>query len=172
MSTQSQIVATREELDSVRRRMSDTVTEIESLVEERVDTVKARLDAMQVVREHPWHALAVAAGIGAALAASGADQRAARAAAEATRSAAKSGAASLKSASSRAALVTADTARHAPSRARGAIVGALDSLAAKLALSLIERLREPAPLTATPEPAGLGYVEETTLATGVDSLAG
>jgi len=168
MSTTSQIAATREELSSVRDRMSDTVAEIESLVEQRIDTVKTRLDVAQVVRDHPWPALAVAAGLGAALAASGADRKAV----ETSRNAAKAGAASVRTVSARAASATADAARHAPSRTRGAIVGALDSLAAKLAVSLIDRLREPAPLPVTPEPSGLGYVEEPTPATGVDSLAG
>jgi len=105
------------------------------------------------------------------VAASGADRKAATAAADASRSAAKATAATVKSASKRAASATADTARHGPRRARGAVVGALDSLAARLAESLIEKLREPAPLRVTPEPSGLGYVQETTPATGTDSLA-
>ena len=39
MSTQSEITATREELTRVRDRMSDTASEIEARVTERVDAV-------------------------------------------------------------------------------------------------------------------------------------
>jgi hypothetical protein len=115
----------------------------------------------------------VALGAGVAVAASGADRKAASAAADASRAAAQksadaltSGARSLKSAAADAADTGAEHARQAPSRARSAIVGTLDSLAARAVVSLIERLREPAPLPVTPEPTGLGYAESTTPATG------
>jgi ElaB/YqjD/DUF883 family membrane-anchored ribosome-binding protein len=180
MSTESEIAATRHEITAIRGRMSDTAAELEAHFTDRVDAVKARvssvkdrLDVMQVVRDHPWSSLAVAVAAGVAVAASGADRTAASAAADASRTAAKktveaakSGAQSLKSAASSAADSSAEHARQAPSKARSAIVGALDSLAAKLAVSLIDRLREPAPLPVTPEPEGLGYVEVTTPATG------
>ncbi|HEX5972452.1 MAG TPA: hypothetical protein VFY85_11035 [Gemmatimonadaceae bacterium] len=176
MSTESQIAATREELAAVRSRMSDTVAEIEARVtapvemaRERVGAVKDRLDVVELIRNHPWPALAVALGAGVAVAASGADRKAASAAADASRIAAKkgaeavkSGAQSLKTAAADAADSGAEHARQAPSRARGAIVGALDSLAAKAVVSLIDRLREPAPLPVTREPSGLGYVESST----------
>jgi ElaB/YqjD/DUF883 family membrane-anchored ribosome-binding protein len=179
MSTESQIAATREELAAVRSRMSDTVAEIEARVTApvaevrgRVGAVKDRLDVVQLIRDNPWPALAVALGAGVVVAASGADRKAASAAVDASRTAAqksaealKSGARSLKSAATDAADSGAEHARQAPSRARGAIVGALDSLAAKVAVSLIERLREPAPLPVTPEPTGLGHVGSTTPAT-------
>ena len=175
MSTESQIAATRE-LAAVRSRMSDTVAEIEArvtapvdAVKERVGAAKDRLDVVQLIRDHPWPALAVALGAGVAVAASGVDRTAASAAADASRTAAKkgaealkSGARSVKSAAADAADAGAEHARQAPSRAKGAIVGALDSLAAKVAVSLIERLREPSPLPVTPEPTGMGYVESTT----------
>jgi len=180
MSTDSEIAATRQEIATVRGRMSDTAAEIEARVTGRVDAVKEhvasvgdRLDVVQLVRDHPWPSLAVAIGAGVAIAASGADRKAARAAAEASRAAAKksaeavnSGARSLKSAASEAAEYGTEHARQAPSRARSAIVGALDSLAAKLAVSLMDHLREPTPLPVTPEPEGLGFVESTTPATG------
>lgn len=176
MSTHPEITATRDELTRVRDRMSDTVAELEDRLMAPVEAAKSKLDVVQLVRDHPWSALAVALGAGVAVDASGADRKVASAAADATRSAAnrtadaaKAGVRSLQSAVSTAAESTADTARTAPSRARGAIVGALDSLAAKAALSLIEKLREPAPLPVTPEPSGLGYVADATPATGAGS---
>jgi len=178
MSTQPEITATRDELTRVRDRMSDTAAELGDRLMAPVETVKDKLDVVQLVRDHPWPSLAVAFGAGVAAAASGADRKAASAAADASRAAArktadaaKAGARSVKSATSTAAESTIDTARTAPSRARAVIVGALDSLAARAALSLIEKLREPSPLPVTPEPSGLGYVEQTTPATGADSSA-
>lgn len=171
MSTHSEIDATREQLAAVRDRMSDTAAQIEAMVTDRVDAVKSRVDVVQVIRDHPWPSLAVALGAGVAIAASGADRKAAVAAVTASREAAKAGAETVKSASRRAASATAETARTAPSRTRGAIIGALDSLAAKMAISLIEKLREPAPLRATPEPSGLGYSDTATPPTGTDSPA-
>jgi hypothetical protein len=179
MSTESEIAATREGIAATRIRMSDTAAEIEAhftdrveVVKERVGAVKDRLDIVQLVRDHPWPSLAVAVGAGVAVAASGADRKAATAAADASRTAAtrsveavKTGARSLKSSAFDAAESGAEHARQAPSRARTAIVGALDSLAAKLAMSLIHHLREPSPLPASREPEGMGYVEHSTPAT-------
>lgn len=173
MSTEPEITAARNEVTRVRDRMSDTAAELEGRLTAPIGAVKEKLDVVQLVRDHPWPSLAVAIGAGVAVAASGADRRAASAVADASRSAArktadaaKAGVRSVRSATSDAADSTAGTARHAPSRAHSAIVGALDSLAAKAALSLIEKLREPAPLPVTPEPSGLGYVRETTPPTG------
>jgi ElaB/YqjD/DUF883 family membrane-anchored ribosome-binding protein len=175
MSTEPEIAAARNELTRVRDRMTDTAAELEERLTAPIDAVKEKLDVVQLVRDHPWPSLAVAIGAGVAIAATGADRKAASAAADASRSAARktadaarAGVRSVKSATSDAADSTADTARHAPSRARSAIVGALDSLAARAALALIERLREPAPLPVTPEPSGLGYLKETTPATGAE----
>lgn len=183
MTTPPEITATRDELARVRHRMSDTAAELGDRLmapvetaKEKLGTVKEKLDVVQLVRDHPWPSLAVALGAGVAVAATGADRKAASAAADVSRTAArrtadaaKAGVRSVKSGASAAATSTADTARTAPSRARGAIVGALDSLAAKVAITLIEKLREPAPLPVTPEPSGLGYVAETTPATGTGS---
>lgn len=178
MSTEPELTAARNAVTRVRDRMSDTAAELEDRLMAPVDAVKQKLDVVQLVREHPWPSLAVAVGAGVAVAASGADRKAASAAADASRRAGKktveasrAGARSVKSAATGAAESTADSARHAPSRARGAIVGALDSLAARAVESLIEKLREPAPLPVTPEPSGLGYQARTTPATGADSAA-
>lgn len=171
MSTHSEIEAAREQLAAVRDRMSSTAAEIDALVTERVDAVKERVNVAQVVRDHPWSSLAAAMTAGVAIAASGADRKAASATVTASRNAARTGAETVKSVSRRAASATAETARTAPSRTREAIVGALDSLAAKMALSLIEKLREPQPLPVTPEASGLGYSHNATPATGSDSPA-
>lgn len=179
MSTEPEITAARDELARVRDRMTDTAAELEERLTAPIDAVKEKLDPTQLVRDHPWPSLAVALGAGVAVAASGADRKAATAASDLSRTAAKkvadaarSGARSVKSATSDAAESSVDSARHAPSRARSAIVGALDALAAKVAVSLIQKLREPSPIPVTPMPgeqSGPGYVEETTPAAGVGS---
>jgi len=162
MSSESEITAARAELDAVRDRMSDTAAELEAKFTAPVNAAKEKLNVVQLVRDHPWPALAVAVGVGAAIAATGADRKAASATAAATRRAAAASAETLKSAAKATASATGDTARHGPSRARGAIVGALDDLAAKLAVSLIERLREPDGQGATPEPSGPDYADAAT----------
>ena len=54
----------RRDIEQTRERMSTTLTELEQ-----------RLNVMQVVREHPWPALALAFGAGLALSASGRDRK-------------------------------------------------------------------------------------------------
>jgi uncharacterized protein DUF3618 len=63
----------RRDIEITRERMSDTLAQLEH-----------KLNVMQIVRDHPWPALAVAAGAGFALANSRADVKAAAAAVEAT----------------------------------------------------------------------------------------
>ena len=63
----------RRDIEITRERMSDTLAQLEH-----------KLNVMQVVRDHPWPALAVAAGAGFALANSRADGKAAAAAVRAT----------------------------------------------------------------------------------------
>jgi hypothetical protein len=63
----------RRDIEMTRERMSDTIAELEH-----------KLNVMQVVRDHPWPAIAVAAGAGFALANSSADVKAAAAAVKAT----------------------------------------------------------------------------------------
>ena len=79
----------RYDMAMTRQRMADTLAEIESRVSNTVDGVKAKLDVMQLVRDHPWPALAVALAAGYALAATGADSAAASAVAEGSVSAAE-----------------------------------------------------------------------------------
>ena len=64
----------RRDIEQTRERMSTTLTELEQ-----------RLNVVQVVRDHPWPALALAFGAGLALSASGADKKAAVATVAATK---------------------------------------------------------------------------------------
>jgi hypothetical protein len=64
----------RRDIEQTRERMSTTLAELEQ-----------RLNIMQVVRDHPWPALALALGAGVALSASGADTKAAVATVAATK---------------------------------------------------------------------------------------
>jgi hypothetical protein len=64
----------RRDIEQTRERMSTTLTELEQ-----------RLNVVQVVRDHPWPALALAFGAGLALSASGADRKAAVATVAATK---------------------------------------------------------------------------------------
>ena len=64
----------RRDIEQTRERMSSTLTELEQ-----------RLNVVQVVREHPWPALALAFGAGLALSTSGVDTKAAVATVAATK---------------------------------------------------------------------------------------
>jgi hypothetical protein len=63
----------RRDIELTRERMSDTIAQLEQ-----------KLNVMQMVREHPWSFLALAAGLGALLAGSKADVKAAAATVKAT----------------------------------------------------------------------------------------
>ena len=152
MPDQTEIAAARDDVQRARDRIHDTVAELEARVTAPVRTVKQRLDVGRMVQEHPWSALAVAVSAGAIVAASGADKRAAAAAVEKARQGGAAGA--------RAARAAPAKGREALSGGRSALGGALDALGARLALTVIERLRGPrvAPLPAEPR-SGLGFVE-------------
>jgi hypothetical protein len=66
----------RRDIELTRERMSSTLAELEH-----------KLNMMQLVRDHPWSALAIAVGAGVLLSGSGADIKSAAAAATATRGA-------------------------------------------------------------------------------------
>ena len=70
-----------------RERMSETIAELDARISHRVAVVKERLDVAQLVQDHPWAALAVAFGVGALLAGTGADTAAARATVRAAKAA-------------------------------------------------------------------------------------
>ena len=74
------------ELAATREHMSDVIAELDARVSGAVQAVKHRADVVRLVREHPWPAVATAFVAGAAIAATGADEKAA----DATVSAAKS----------------------------------------------------------------------------------
>ena len=134
MSLQPEIAAARDDVQRARDQISDTIAELEERVTAPVQAVRQRLDVGRLVREHPWAALAVAVGAGVLVASTGADERAAELAAEQARQAAakakEAGAAGLRLAS------------EAPSRGRQALGGVVDALGAKLAISIVDALRE------------------------------
>ncbi len=68
----------RRDIEMTRERMSQTIAELER-----------KLNVLEVVREHPWPSIAVAAGAGFLLAGTGADVKAAGAAAAASVAATK-----------------------------------------------------------------------------------
>lgn len=63
----------RRDIELTRERMSDTIAQLEH-----------KLNVMEIVREHPWPAVALAAGLGMLLAGSKADVKAAAATVKAT----------------------------------------------------------------------------------------
>jgi hypothetical protein len=145
VSLDPEISAARRDIDQTREHLSSTIDELERRLTAPVEAVRQRLDVGQAVQKHPWIALGVALGAGAIVATTGADRRAAAVAAQKAR---QGGAASLR------------VAREAPSRGREALGGAVGALGAKLAMTLIESLREPSAPTPTPEPrAGVGFLE-------------
>ena len=66
----------RRDIELTRERMSSTLAQLEH-----------KLNVVQLVREHPWPAIAAAVGVGVLLSGSGADVKAAAATAAATRGA-------------------------------------------------------------------------------------
>jgi len=64
----------RRDIEQTRERMSSTIAQLEN-----------KLNVVQVVRDHPWPALALAFGAGLALSASGTDTKAAAATMAATK---------------------------------------------------------------------------------------
>ena len=66
----------RRDIELTRERMSSTLAQLEH-----------KLNVVQLVRDHPWPALAAAVGVGVLLSGSGADVKAAAATAAATRGA-------------------------------------------------------------------------------------
>ncbi len=66
----------RRDIEMTRERMSTTLSQLER-----------KVNVMQIVRDHPWAALGIAAGAGLALGRSGSDMKAAAATVAATRTA-------------------------------------------------------------------------------------
>lgn len=77
------------EIAETRRRMSETVDDIDARVSGQVEAVKEKLDVTKLVSEHPWPALAIALSAGILLSATGADARAVGATTAAAKKASK-----------------------------------------------------------------------------------
>ena len=141
--TSPEIDAARDEILRARAQLSDTISELTDRVTSPINAAKEKLNVMELVRNNPWPALAVALGAGAFIAASGSDVKAAEAAV-------KAGQAGLEGAS-QLAQSAAESARSAPSKSREALGAATDAIATKLVLSFIGKLREEA---TSPQPSG------------------
>jgi hypothetical protein len=151
VSVQPDIAAARDDVQRARDQLSGTISEIEARVTAPVRAVQDRLDVGRVIRAHPWAALATAVGVAAAVAVSGADRRAASLAREAARKGAEK--------AREGGVAGARLAREAPSRSRQALVSVVDAIGAKLAVTIIDALREQPGSAAAAEPRdGLGFV--------------
>jgi hypothetical protein len=142
MTAQVEVAAARDEVARTRAHISDTIDEIETRLIAPVKAVRQRLDLMQLVRDHPWPALATAIGVGVVVSVSRADAKAA--------TMAKEKAIDAGTAAARAARELPTTARGAAVSARRAAGSYADGLASSLLLAVIDRFREPA---STPAPA-------------------
>jgi hypothetical protein len=79
------IAGARLEIAATRTELSETIVELEERVSSTVDGVKQKVNVAELVKRHPWPALAAAFVAGVALSSTGADRRAARAAAKAAK---------------------------------------------------------------------------------------
>lgn len=135
MTAHSDLTGAQDDVARTRAKVADTVAEIDARITDRVDAVKDRLNVAQIVRDHPWPALAAAVGVGVAVSASGADAKAASAAAE-----------RAKQAGSATMLAVREAPSHATSvigSARGLVGRYADTLMATVALAVIDALRAP-----------------------------
>ena len=150
-ATAPDLSTAREDVQRARAQISETVAEIEARVSAPVRAVKQRLDVGRLIQEHPWAALTTAAAMGAAVAASNADQRAASLAAGAARKGAEK--------AREGGVAGVRLAREAPSKSRSALAALVDGIGAKVAVTLIDALRESRTGSVAEEPrAGLGFV--------------
>lgn len=141
MSLKAEVAAARDDVARARAQISGTMAELETRIAAPVKAATGKLDVVQLVRDHPWASLAVAAAAGALVGGTGADVRAADAAKEHVTRAGHAAAS--------AASAAADAAREVPDRARSAAQTAargasayVDGLAGTLLLAFINRLRE------------------------------
>jgi len=79
------IAGVRLEIAATRTELSETIVELEERVSSTVDGVKQKVNVAELVKRHPWPALAAAFVAGVALSSTGADRKAARTAAEAAK---------------------------------------------------------------------------------------
>jgi hypothetical protein len=132
--TSPDINAARDDIQRTRAQLADTLAELSDRVTSPINAAKEKLNVMELVRNHPWPAIAVAVGAGAFVAASGSDVRAASAAV-------KVGQSGLEGAG-QLAQSAVDTARSVPSKSWDALGVATDALAARLVVSFVRRLSE------------------------------
>lgn len=138
-----EIQAAHDDVVQTRARMADTVAQIEARVTGQMDAVKAKLDVVQMIRDNPWTALAVATGIGVAISATGTDAKLASAASDQARAAAALAAEKARqaAAATKEAMKGApDTARSALSTAKEGVFAHLDTVAAATVAGFVERL--------------------------------
>jgi ElaB/YqjD/DUF883 family membrane-anchored ribosome-binding protein len=149
--TPSDIAAARDDVQRAREQISDTIAEIEARVAAPVRAVKQRLDVGRAIQDHPWAALTTAVAVGAAVGASQADRRAATLAADAARKGAEK--------AREGGVAAVRLAREAPSKSRGALAALVDGVGAKIAVTLIDALRDSRTTSTTDVPrGGLGFV--------------
>jgi hypothetical protein len=123
----------RRDIELTRERMSTTIDELEK-----------KLNVAQMVRDHPWPALAVAFGAGVVLAGSGADMKAAVAATTAT-----------KSASSKIGSALDDVVANLLNAVSGALYSQVDQLVDEIKTAVAPQVRR-----ATSQPGyGVGPVD-------------
>jgi hypothetical protein len=145
------ISAARDDVQRARDQISGTIAEIEARVTAPVRAAKNRLDVGRLIQDHPWAALTTAIAAGAVVAAAGADRRAASLAVDAAWKGAEK--------AREGGVAGARMAREAPSKSRSALASMLDGIGAKVAVTIIGALREPAAGRTAPEPhSGLGFV--------------
>lgn len=151
--TSPDIDAARDDVLRTRAQLADTLAQLSERVTGPIATAKEKLNLVEVARNNPWPALAVAFGAGALIAATGTDARAASAA----RMAGEAGVEGAR----KAALTAAQAARSAPSRSRRAFGDAADAIATRCVLSLIGALKEDqsAAQAQVPTTTAIGYVE-------------
>ena len=134
--TSPDIEAARDDILRARAQLADTISQLSDRMTSPIAAAKEKLNLLELARNNPWSALAVAVGAGVLVATTGADRRAASAAVEA-------GQAGVESAR-RAAETAANAARIAPSKSREILGDAADAFAAKCLISLIASFRDDA----------------------------
>ena len=144
MTAPDEITAAHDDVVATRARMAETIAQIEGRVTGQMDAVKAKLDVVQMIKDNPWTALALATGLGAAISATGTDAKVASAAADKTREAASLAAEKARQAGSAAAeaiKAAPGAAKDSASSIKSGVAAHLDELAAIAVKGFIERLK-------------------------------
>jgi len=128
----------RRDIELTRERMSSTITELEQ-----------KLNVSQMVRDHPWPALAVAFGAGVLLSGSGADVKAAAATIAAT-----------KGSSNKLASALDDVVANLMAGVTGALHGRVDSLVNEIK-GAIGAMAAPTPTAKATTGYGVGPIDVT-----------